>query len=68
MSKAKEMGSEMIHPPEKDVIQVLPKEGPFDLAKGIKMVTTKHPYEKPGVDIIVSEAVAAKFKANGWAK
>lgn len=62
------MLGDMIHPPEKEVVQVTPKEGPVDLTHGVKMTTVKHPYYKPGVEIIVSDAAAAKCRANGWAK
>lgn len=69
-SKSKEAAGEFIHTPDKEIINITPKEGTTDISgtAGIKQVTTKHPYLKPGVEILVSKVHAERNKANGWAK
>jgi len=49
--------------------QVIPKEGPIDLTKRVKVTTTDTaPYHKAGIQVEVSPLVAEKMKKNGWAK
>lgn len=60
--------NEFINPPEKDVVNVIPKAGTVDLTSRVKMVSTKHPFRNEGEQFEVSPVVAEKFKANGWAK
>jgi hypothetical protein len=52
-----------------EVIQVVPKQGDFDITKRVKQIATdKHPFRSEGEEINVSKAAADKNLANGWAK
>lgn len=52
-----------------EVVQIVPEEGAFDILKRISVTTTgTAPYHKAGQKLEVSQAVADKMKANGWAE
>lgn len=48
---------------------VIPKSGPVDLTKRVKVVATKDaPFHKEGQEYEVAPVVAEKMRKNGWAK